>query len=183
MGILPSIDRLHKWCWIWITIHELMFQDKHFSYQCEAKVVGGDRGSETPTSRAFYSRFPPPSVGVPASLFYFCCEMLRNIAKCFFFSPGSRHFGNPASALSPLASRSLFSRAPAPLSPSTSSPTNCYSNVAPFIQSVYRVRKSVIFGLNRVSVWVAGLHLPSQGYVDYFPGGRMWWLYTVTNSN
>ena len=85
--------------------------------ECIGTSVGGDRGSETPASRAFYSRFPPPSVGVPASLFYFYCKMLRDIAKFFSFSPGSRHFGNPTSR--PFSSRPLFSRAPAPLSPST----------------------------------------------------------------
>ena len=59
---------------------------------------GETGGSKTLASRTFYSRFPPPFVGVPASLFYFCCEMLRNIAKFSSFSPGSRRSGNPAPA-------------------------------------------------------------------------------------
>ena len=67
---------------------------------------GGETGgSETPASRTFHSRFPPPSVGVPASLFYFYRKMLQNIAKFFSFSPGSRHCGN-------LASRPFSSRLP-----------------------------------------------------------------------
>ena len=60
---------------------------------------GGDRGceSQTPTSRSFYSRFPPPSVGFPTSLSYVDCKMLCNIVKFFSFSPGSHHFGYPTS--------------------------------------------------------------------------------------
>ena len=54
----------------------------------------------------FGSCFLPPSVGVPASLFYFLCKMLCNIAKFSFFSPDSRHFGNhaihPLSSLPPV---------------------------------------------------------------------------------
>ena len=84
---------------------------------------GETGGSETPASHTFYSRFPSPTEGVPASLFSFYCEMLRNIAKFFSFSPGSRHFGNPAScpfsSRLPYPSRPLFSGAPAPLSPFT----------------------------------------------------------------
>ena len=69
---------------------------------------------KTPASRTFYSRFLPPSLWVPTSLFYFCCWMLRNIAKCFSFSPGSRHFGNPPSH--PFSSRLAYpSRPPVPL--------------------------------------------------------------------
>ena len=49
-------------------------------------------GSETPASRTFHSLFPPLSVGIPVSLFYFYRKELRNNAKFFFFSPGSRHF-------------------------------------------------------------------------------------------
>ena len=79
---------------------------------------GETGGSETPASRTFYSRFPPLSVGIPDSLFYVNCKMLRNIAKFFSFSPGSRHFRNPASrpfsSRLPYPSRPLFSRAPAP---------------------------------------------------------------------
>ena len=95
-------------------------------FTIEATLVGGDRGgggSETPASRSFYSRFPPPPVGVPASLFYFYFKMLRNIANFFSFSSGSRHFGDPASRLFssrlPYPSRALFSEAPGPLSPFT----------------------------------------------------------------
>ena len=33
------------------------------------------------------------------------------------------------------------------------------------------VGKSVIFVLNRVTVWGAGPHLPTQGYIEYPPGG------------
>ena len=79
--------------------------------------------AETPASRTLYSRIPPPSVGIPASLFYLSCKMLRNIAKFSYFSPGSRHSRNPASrplsSRLPYPSRPLFSRAPAHLSPST----------------------------------------------------------------
>ena len=53
---------------------------------------GETGGSETPTSRTFYSCFPPPSTGVPTSLFYFYCKMLCNMANFFYFSPGSHHF-------------------------------------------------------------------------------------------
>ena len=75
-------------------------------------------GSETPASLTFSSQFLPPSVGVPATLFYFYCKMLHNIAKIFSFSPGFHHFGNSASH--PLSSHllyhswPLFSWAPAP---------------------------------------------------------------------
>ena len=69
----------------------------------------------------FTPAFPPPSVGVSASLFYFYCKMLRNIAKCFSFSPDSHHFGNPASrpfsSHFPYPSCPLLSRAPAPCPP------------------------------------------------------------------
>ena len=75
-------------------------------------VWGKTGGSETPPSRTFYSRFPPLSVGVPTSLLYFYCEMLRNIVKFFSFFPGSRHFGNLTSR--PLSSRLLSSRLPYP---------------------------------------------------------------------
>ena len=72
-------------------------------------VVSGGRqgggGSETPTSRTVNSRFPPLSIGVPASLFYCYCEMLCNIAKFFSFSLSFCHFRNPASILSPPTSR------------------------------------------------------------------------------
>ena len=89
------------------------------------KLWGETGGSETPASRSFYSRFPPPSKGVPASLFYLYCKMLRSIAKFFSFSPGSRHLGNPASrpfsSCLPCPSRPLLSRAPAPRPP----PLNC----------------------------------------------------------
>ena len=90
-----------------------------------SRYVGGETGgSETPASRTFYSRFPSPTEGVPASLFYFYCEMLRNIANFFLlfsrFPPlWESHF--PPFLLTPpvpLPPR-LFSRAPAPLSPST----------------------------------------------------------------
>ena len=63
----------------------------------------------------------PFTVGVPAFLFYLYCKLLHNITKFFSFSPGSHHFGNPASR--PLSahllhtSRPLFSWAPAPCPP------------------------------------------------------------------
>ena len=73
--------------------------------------------SSTPASRTFNTRFPPLSVVLSSSLSHFYCKILRNVAKYFSISPGSRH-------LSPPASRSLFSRllplfprAPALLSP------------------------------------------------------------------
>ena len=109
-----------------------------YPFSCQ---VGETGGSETPTSRTYYSRFPPPSEGVPASLFYSYWKMLRNIAKFFPFSPGSRHFGNPASRPSssrlPYNSRPLFSRAPALLSPST-------VNEAPVFGSKRRIAISMI---------------------------------------
>ena len=71
---------------------------------------GETGGSETPASSTFYSRFPPPSIGVSASLFSFYCRMLRNNAKFFFFSPGSHDFGNPASR--PFSSRLPYSSRP-----------------------------------------------------------------------
>ena len=82
---------------------------------------GETGGSETPASRTFYSRFPPPSVGVPASLFYFYCKILLNISKFFTFSLGSRHLGIPLPTLPSPASRTLSppilpgSRPPVPL--------------------------------------------------------------------
>ena len=56
--------------------------------KCGFPMWGETGGTETPASRIFYSRFLPPSVGAPASLFYFYCTMLCNIAK--FFSLFSR---------------------------------------------------------------------------------------------
>ena len=41
-----------------------------------------------PATRTLYSRFPSPSLVVPASVFFFYCEILRNVAK--FFSYFSR---------------------------------------------------------------------------------------------
>ena len=81
---------------------------------------GETGGSEIPAARTFYSRFPPPSLGVPASLVYVDCKMLHNIAKFFSFSPGSRHFGNPASrpfsSRLPYPSRPYSPGLPAPVS-------------------------------------------------------------------
>ena len=78
----------------------------HFS----TVLWGETGGSETPASRTFYFRFPPLFVGVPASLFYVDCKMLRNITRFFSLSPGSRYFGNPAS-------RPFSSRLPYPSRP------------------------------------------------------------------
>ena len=82
---------------------------------------GGTGVSETPASRTFYSRFPPPSLGVPASLLCVDGKMLRNIAKFFFFSPGFPPLWEsrfpPFLLPPPVPLPSLFSRAPAPLSP------------------------------------------------------------------
>ena len=69
--------------------------------------VGGDRESETPASRTFYSSFPPPSEGVPTSLFYLFCKMLRNIAIFFSFLPVPATLGIPLPALSPSTSHML----------------------------------------------------------------------------
>ena len=62
---------------------------------------GGETGvSETSASCTFYSCFLPPSAGAPTS-FCFSFSILKcyanYIAKVFSFSPGSFHFGNPAS--------------------------------------------------------------------------------------
>ena len=73
---------------------------------------GETGGSETPASRTFYSRFPPPSEGVPDSLFYLYCKMLRNIAKFFSFLPGPATLGILLPARTP----------PAPYSPGLPSP-------------------------------------------------------------
>ena len=69
----------------------------HQASGIDSHESGRNRGSETLASHYFYSCFLPPSVGVPASFFYFYCKMLPNIAKFFSFSPGSCHFGNPVS--------------------------------------------------------------------------------------
>ena len=50
---------------------------------------GGDRGSELPASRTLHSRFPPPSVAVPASVCFSYCEILCQCCEMFFISPGS----------------------------------------------------------------------------------------------
>ena len=73
-------------------------------------VWGETGGSETPASHTFYSRFPPPSVGVPSSLFYLYCKTLCSIAKFSPFFPGSHHFGNPTSR--PFSSRLLYPSCP-----------------------------------------------------------------------
>ena len=84
------------------------------------QIRGGTGASETPASRTFNSRFPSPSSGVPSSLFYVDCKMLRNIVKFFSFCPGSRFFGYPASrhfsSRLPHPSRPYFPGLP-PLSP------------------------------------------------------------------
>ena len=67
-----------------------------FKHSVTCNPVGETGGSETSASCTFYTHFPPSSVGVPISLFYFYCEMLRNIANFFSFAPGSCHFRNIA---------------------------------------------------------------------------------------
>ena len=42
---------------------------------------GGDRGSEFPTSHTLYSQFPPPSLVVHASVCFFYCKILHNVAN------------------------------------------------------------------------------------------------------
>ena len=84
-------------------------------------VVGGGGGrgeSEFPASRTFYSRFPPPSLGVPSSACFLCVLCLfRNIVQCckipFLFLPTPSPLGIPSLALSSPASRTL----PAPITP------------------------------------------------------------------
>ena len=94
-----------------------------FSLMIESPLFkwGGTGVSETPASRTFYSRFLPPSVGVPASLLCVDGKMLRNIAKFFFFSPGFPPLWEscfpPFLLPPPVPLPPLFSRAPAPLSP------------------------------------------------------------------
>ena len=77
----------------------------------------GDRGVWNFRLPYLLLPLPAPSIGVPASLFYCYCEMLRNILIIFFsFSPSSRHFGNPASR--PFSSRLPYPwTPPAPYSP------------------------------------------------------------------
>ena len=41
----------------------------------------GMAASESPAFRTLYSRFPPPSLVVPTSVCFFCCEKLCNVAK------------------------------------------------------------------------------------------------------
>ena len=77
--------------------------------QAATQQVGEDRGVWDSRLPYIYFRFSPP----PPLLFYFYCKMLRNIAKFFYFSPGSHHFGNPT--FHPFSSR--FSHPPAPYSP------------------------------------------------------------------
>ena len=76
------------------------------------------RGSETPASRTFYSRFLSPSIGVPASLFYFYSRMLRNIANFSPFLPLPANLGIPLPALSPPASPTP----PSPILPGSQPP-------------------------------------------------------------
>ena len=86
-------------------------------------IVGGDRGVWNSRLPYLLLPLPPPSVGVPASFFYFYHKMLCKIARYFSSSPGSRLFKNPASRpfsyRLPYPSCPLFSWAPAPLSLST----------------------------------------------------------------
>ena len=76
-------------------------QNRKLAFKCFRSarfyLWGETGGSETPASHTFYSRFPRPSVVVPAFLFHFYCKMLRSVMKVFSFSPGSHHFGNSAS--------------------------------------------------------------------------------------
>ena len=74
-------------------------------------------GPETQASPTYYSCFPPPSLGVPACLFYFYCKMLRNMAKFFSFSPTSLPFScTPPASFPP----------PAPYSPGLLPPVPPY---------------------------------------------------------
>ena len=61
-------------------------------------VGWGTLGLKLPLPIPFTPVSPPPSIGVPASLFYFCCDMLSNIEK---------FFGNFSRFLPPWESRFL----------------------------------------------------------------------------
>ena len=85
-----------------------------------------------PASRTLFSRFPPPSLVLPALL---CIFLLRKIARCeicFLFLSAPVPLGTPSSALSSPASRgNLVPRAfpcsrglPAPVNPGF--PTPCH---------------------------------------------------------
>ena len=50
-------------------------------YSCDDLGVGGRGGSEFPASHTLYSRFLTPSLVAPASVCFFYCEKLRNVAK------------------------------------------------------------------------------------------------------
>ena len=53
---------------------------------------GGTGGSEHPASRTLHSRFPPPSIAAPASVYFSYCEILCQCCEIFPISPGSRPF-------------------------------------------------------------------------------------------
>ena len=73
---------------------------------------GGDRGSEFPAFRTLYSRFPPPSLVVPASVCFFYCKILRNVVHfLFLLTPAPLGISSPT--LSSPSSRTL----PAPITP------------------------------------------------------------------
>ena len=75
---------------------------------------GGGQGSEFFASRTLYFRFLTPSLMAPASVCFFYCEKLRNVAKfasCFSRLPPPWVFPSPA--LPSPASRRL----PAPITP------------------------------------------------------------------
>ena len=78
---------------------------------------------EFPASRTLFSRFPPPSLVFLASVCFFYCKILCNVAKFISFSPDSRPPGylvsRPLFFRLPYTSRPNYSRIPAPLSRST----------------------------------------------------------------
>ena len=60
-------------------------------------IVGGHRGCETPASRSFTPASHPLLQGFPPLCSISIVKCYTIMQKIFSFSPGSRHFGNPAS--------------------------------------------------------------------------------------
>ena len=91
--------------------------------------TGGKRvGLNFPLPGTLYSRFPPTSLVGPASVCFFYCEILLNVAKFIsYFRPTPAPLGIVSPALSSPASRTL----PAPITPGF--PPPCPHPHPPFI--------------------------------------------------
>ena len=98
-------------------IVSFVWKDEEIFKMAAAVGGGGNRGNEVPASRNLYSRFPSPSLVGPASVCFFYCEILCNVAKFVSsVSLGSRPLGYPVS-------RPLFFRLPYTLTPTRLSPS------------------------------------------------------------